>query len=240
MKVGHPARQSVAYRAGQSGPSEYQHRMKSRMKSSRQNAQRFGQKAKGRDRATRDSAMPCNLVGASGLEPNAELMKSGALMKRPRFGVSDQGILASMLQLSVLDQVRISEGSTGAQALRNSVDLAKFAEGLGYTRYWIAEHHGTPALGSSCLALVQGTSANRSEHVVSGSRYRSTATPQPAVRGGAQRTRSLFVQIAASFVCEIPTPPRGNRSATDDARDPLYCFGHASLIGVKFFLSEDH
>lgn len=35
---------------------------------------------------------------------------------------------------------------TPAQALRNSVDLAKFTESLGYARYWVAEHHGTPAL----------------------------------------------------------------------------------------------
>jgi luciferase family oxidoreductase group 1 len=48
--------------------------------------------------------------------------------------------------LSVLDQAPISEGSTGADALRNSVDLAKHADALGYHRYWVAEHHGTPAL----------------------------------------------------------------------------------------------
>jgi luciferase family oxidoreductase group 1 len=50
------------------------------------------------------------------------------------------------LQLSVLDQSPVSEGSTGADALRNSVDLARFTEGLGYRRYWVAEHHGTPML----------------------------------------------------------------------------------------------
>lgn len=50
------------------------------------------------------------------------------------------------LRLSVLDQAPIAEGSTPAQALRNSLDLAKRAEALGYARYWVAEHHGTPAL----------------------------------------------------------------------------------------------
>ena len=40
----------------------------------------------------------------------------------------------------------MSEGSTGADALQNSVDLARLAEQLGYTRYWVAEHHGTPML----------------------------------------------------------------------------------------------
>jgi luciferase family oxidoreductase group 1 len=46
------------------------------------------------------------------------------------------------LRLSVLDQTPVSEGSTSAQALRNSIDLAVLADGLGYHRYWVAEHHG--------------------------------------------------------------------------------------------------
>ncbi|HET7612389.1 MAG TPA: LLM class flavin-dependent oxidoreductase [Gemmatimonadaceae bacterium] len=50
--------------------------------------------------------------------------------------------------LSVLDQSPISEGSTGGDALRNSIDLAQFTEALGYNRYWIAEHHATPMLAS--------------------------------------------------------------------------------------------
>src|SRR5579864_8499174 len=49
-------------------------------------------------------------------------------------------------RISVLDQSPISDGSTGADALRNTIDLARLADGLGYTRYWVAEHHGTPML----------------------------------------------------------------------------------------------
>ena len=50
------------------------------------------------------------------------------------------------LRLSVLDQSPVSHGSTGADALHNSIDLARLTEQLGYTRYWVAEHHGTPML----------------------------------------------------------------------------------------------
>src|SRR5437764_5595893 len=50
------------------------------------------------------------------------------------------------LRLSVLDQSPISEGMAGGDALRNSVDLARHTERLGYTRYWVAEHHATPML----------------------------------------------------------------------------------------------
>lgn len=47
-----------------------------------------------------------------------------------------------MINLSVLDQTPVSEGSTSAEALRESVALAQLAERLGYHRYWVAEHHG--------------------------------------------------------------------------------------------------
>ncbi len=46
------------------------------------------------------------------------------------------------MRVSVLDQTPVSEGSTAAAALRNSIDLARHAERLGYHRYWVAEHHG--------------------------------------------------------------------------------------------------
>src|SRR6202521_5868983 len=49
-------------------------------------------------------------------------------------------------RLSVLDQSPIVAGATGATALRDSVDLAQRVERLGYHRYWVAEHHGTPML----------------------------------------------------------------------------------------------
>jgi luciferase family oxidoreductase group 1 len=51
-----------------------------------------------------------------------------------------------MLRLSVLDQSPVPEGAAEADALRNTIDLARLADDLGYHRYWVAEHHGTPAL----------------------------------------------------------------------------------------------
>ena len=56
--------------------------------------------------------------------------------------------------LSVLDQSPISEGSVGGDALRNSIDLAQHVEALGYERYWIAEHHGTPMLASAAPEIL--------------------------------------------------------------------------------------
>jgi luciferase family oxidoreductase group 1 len=59
------------------------------------------------------------------------------------------------IRLSVLDQSPVSEGSSGAQALQNTLDLARLADRLGYHRYWVAEHHGGPMLaGPSPEALI--------------------------------------------------------------------------------------
>ena len=54
------------------------------------------------------------------------------------------------LRLSVLDQAPVPAGSTPAQALQNSIDLARHADNLGYTRFWMSEHHAMDTL--ACTA----------------------------------------------------------------------------------------
>jgi luciferase family oxidoreductase group 1 len=73
------------------------------------------------------------------------------------------------MKLSVLDQSPISEGMTGADALRNTLDLAKLADELGYTRYWVAEHHGTPMLASASPEALIGPIATNTRHIRVGS-----------------------------------------------------------------------
>jgi luciferase family oxidoreductase group 1 len=60
------------------------------------------------------------------------------------------------MRISVLDQSPISEGSTGAAALHHSLDLARFADTLGFHRYWVAEHHGTPMLACASPEVLIG------------------------------------------------------------------------------------
>ena len=50
------------------------------------------------------------------------------------------------LRMSVLDQTPVAAGTESAAALRNSIDLAKRSEALGFHRYWVAEHHGSPMI----------------------------------------------------------------------------------------------
>lgn len=58
-----------------------------------------------------------------------------------------------MVQLSVLDLSPIAEGGDAGQSLRNSADLARHAERLGYKRFWMAEHHSMPGIASAATAV---------------------------------------------------------------------------------------
>ncbi len=61
-----------------------------------------------------------------------------------------------MIPISVLDLSPVVAGSTGSQALRNTLDLAKLVDRLGYVRYWVAEHHNMPAIASSAPDIMIG------------------------------------------------------------------------------------
>jgi luciferase family oxidoreductase group 1 len=73
------------------------------------------------------------------------------------------------VKISVLDQSPISEGSSGAQALKNSLDLARLADALGYHRYWVAEHHGTPMLACASPEALIGPIAAATTRIRVGS-----------------------------------------------------------------------
>jgi luciferase family oxidoreductase group 1 len=61
-----------------------------------------------------------------------------------------------MVPLSVLDLSPVAEGSDASQSLRNTLDLARHAERLGYNRYWLAEHHNMPGIASAATSVVIG------------------------------------------------------------------------------------
>jgi luciferase family oxidoreductase group 1 len=71
--------------------------------------------------------------------------------------------------LSVLDQSPVAEGSTGAQALHNTLDLARLTDALGYHRYWVAEHHGGPMLAGPSPEVLIGPIASATEQIRVGS-----------------------------------------------------------------------
>jgi luciferase family oxidoreductase group 1 len=67
--------------------------------------------------------------------------------------------------LSVLDVSPVSSDSNGAEALRNTLELARLADRLGYERYWLAEHHNLPTIASSVPEVMIGHVANVTERI---------------------------------------------------------------------------
>ncbi len=72
-------------------------------------------------------------------------------------------------KLSMLDLVAVREGSTVAQALALALRTAQHAEMLGFTRYWLAEHHNMPGIASSATAVLVGHIAGGTRRIRVGS-----------------------------------------------------------------------
>ncbi|RDI61102.1 LLM class flavin-dependent oxidoreductase [Microvirga subterranea] len=74
-----------------------------------------------------------------------------------------------MISLSVLDLSFVTSGSTPAQALRNTLDLASHTDRLGFTRFWVAEHHNLPSVASGAPDIMIGQIAAVTERIRVGS-----------------------------------------------------------------------
>lgn len=75
----------------------------------------------------------------------------------------------SHIPLSILDLVTVLNGKTIADSFHNSLDLARHAEKLGYTRYWLAEHHNSPSIASSATSILIGYIAGGTSSIRVGS-----------------------------------------------------------------------
>ncbi|MFT3937079.1 MAG: LLM class flavin-dependent oxidoreductase [Chitinophagaceae bacterium] len=73
------------------------------------------------------------------------------------------------LQLSVLDQTPIRKGSNAHEALQESIELVKLAEKLGYTRYWLSEHHNTLSLAGAAPEILISRLAAETKRIRLGS-----------------------------------------------------------------------
>ncbi len=77
------------------------------------------------------------------------------------------------LRLSVLDQTPVAEESTGATALRNTLDLARHTDELAFHRYWVAGHHGSPTLAGPAPEVLAAAIASATSRLRVGTRRRS-------------------------------------------------------------------
>ena len=76
---------------------------------------------------------------------------------------------AVALRLSILDQSPVPDGSTAGDALRGTVELAQAAEGWGYHRFWVAEHHNTRSLAATAPEILVGAVAGATSTIRVGS-----------------------------------------------------------------------
>ena len=74
------------------------------------------------------------------------------------------------IPLSVLDLAPINIGSNAGQSFKNSVELAQHVERLGFSRYWLAEHHNMPGIASSATSVIIGHIAGATKQIRVGSR----------------------------------------------------------------------
>ncbi|MEO8997591.1 MAG: LLM class flavin-dependent oxidoreductase [Rhodanobacter sp.] len=91
-----------------------------------------------------------------------------------------------MIPFSILDLAPVTAGSDAAQAFRNTLDLARLGERLGYQRYWLAEHHNMPGIASAATAVLIG-------HVAGG-----TSTIRVGA-GGIMLPNHAPLQVAEAF-----------------------------------------
>src|SRR4051812_14855853 len=73
------------------------------------------------------------------------------------------------LKLAVLDQSPVSAGGTPGQALQNSIDLARLVDRLGYTRFWMSEHHAMDTLACTAPEILLARIGAETQHIRIGS-----------------------------------------------------------------------
>ena len=113
-----------------------------------------------------------------------------------------------MAPFSLLDLSPIARGATAAQALANSLDLARHAEHWGYHRYWVAEHHNMTGIASAATAVVIG-------HLAGGTRTIRVGA------GGIMLPNHAPLVIAEQFGTRNRSIPAASISASAGRRAPI-------------------
>ena len=121
--------------------------------------------------------------------------------------------------LSILDLAVVSEGSTGAQALRDTLDTAIRADALGYRRIWFAEHHLSPGVASASPAVLAALVAERTPRIRVGSGAVLLSTTSPLIAAeqfgtvAALHPGRVDLGLGRAFT---PPPAKGGQSASGE------------------------
>ncbi|ARI77344.1 LLM class flavin-dependent oxidoreductase [Halobacillus mangrovi] len=140
------------------------------------------------------------------------------------------------MKLGVLDQSPISKGQTAGEALRQSIELAKFSEQLGFSRYWVAEHHNTNGLASTSPEILIGQILASTSRIVVGSG--GVLLPQYSPLKVAENFRMLESLYPGRVDLGLGRSPGGGKKTrlalTDNFEKPLSSFSRQVKELQKF------
>ena len=130
------------------------------------------------------------------------------------------------LALGVLDQTPIKSGSSASEAISESIELAKHTDKLGYTRYWVAEHHGSTGLAGSVPEILINSIASVTKKIRVGS-------------GGVMLNHYSPLKVAEVFsMLSIMHPERidlGLGRAPGGGQLVSAAMSYGSKIGVEYY-----
>lgn len=125
------------------------------------------------------------------------------------------------LKLSVLDQTPIRKGSNAQESLQESVELARLTDRLGYTRYWISEHHNTITLGGAAPEVLLARLGNETDRIRLGSG--GIMLPNHSTLKVAENFRLLEALYPGRIDLGVGRAPGGDR-ATSQLLNPSNTF----------------
>ncbi len=131
-----------------------------------------------------------------------------------------------MIKLGVLDQSPVRVGATYADAINESVELARATEKLGYSRYWVAEHHAADGFAGSAPEILVGRIAGATDSIRVGS-------------GGVMLSHYSPYKVAETFrVLEVLYPGRidlGIGRAPGRDRHTAVALAYGNQLGIEYF-----
>ncbi|MGI8812603.1 MAG: LLM class flavin-dependent oxidoreductase [Pyrinomonadaceae bacterium] len=145
----------------------------------------------------------------------------------------------SDIPISVLDLSPICEGSEASDALRNSLDLARRAESLGFNRFWVAEHHSMPGIASAATSVVIGHIAAGTSTIRVGSG--GIMLPNHAPLAIAEQFGTLDALFPGRIDLGLGRAPGSDRATAHALRRTLDTNGDdfpELLQELRFFLKE--
>lgn len=148
--------------------------------------------------------------------------------------------MTNNLKLSVLDQSPIRRGSNAVQAVQESIQLARLADRLGYTRYWLSEHHNTSSLAGSAPEILIARLAGETQRIRVGSG--GVMLPNHSTLKVAENFRLLEALYPNRIDLGIGRAPGGDR-ITAQLLNPSNTFDPREfvqqLIDLQAYLSEE-